>query len=225
LAYDVVPALQLAKLSGFSPIITTSSPSNYGLLKSLGATHTLDRNALGSLGAEVAKITSEPVLYAYDAWSSAETQQALYDLLAPNGGLVLVTAKAVKEADDKNITIRSTYGSVHRPATNRQIGVRLFGALEGLLASGAIKVEVFLSCAATIADYSILPSPTLWRSCPMAWRASSTASRAWPRTRSAARNSSRSRRRPLEVYVFCKIFPRNVTCIRRVSCAGQCVWS
>jgi NADPH:quinone reductase-like Zn-dependent oxidoreductase len=153
----VVPALQLAKLSGFSPIITTSSPSNYGLLKSLGATHTLDRNALGSLGAEVAKITSEPVLYAYDAWSSAETQQALYDLLAANGGLVLVLPKAVKEVADKNITIRNAYGSVHRPA-NRQLGVSLFGALEGLLANGTIKVEVFLTSPVTSADCSI-PQP------------------------------------------------------------------
>jgi NADPH:quinone reductase-like Zn-dependent oxidoreductase len=157
LAHEVVPALQLAKLSGFSPIITTSSPSNYGLLKSLGATHTLDRNALGSLAVEVAKITSEPVLYAYDAWSSAETQQALYDLLAPNGGLVLVLPKAVKEVADKNITIRNAYGSVHRPA-NRQIGVSLFGALEGLLANGTIKVEVFVTSAVTSADFSI-PQP------------------------------------------------------------------
>jgi NADPH:quinone reductase-like Zn-dependent oxidoreductase len=144
LAYDVVPALQLAKLSGFSPIITTSSPSNYGLLKSLGATHTLDRNAIGSLGAEVKKITSEPVQYAYDAWASAETQQALYDLLAPNGGFVIVLPKAVKEVDDKNVTILNVYGSVHMPA-NRKLGVSMFAALEGLLANGTIKVNVFAS--------------------------------------------------------------------------------
>jgi NADPH:quinone reductase-like Zn-dependent oxidoreductase len=139
-AEGTVPALQLAKLSGFSPIITTSSPSNFGLLKSLGATHTLGRSAIGSLGAEVAKITLEPVMYAYDAWSNAETQQALYDLLAPNGGLVIVLPKAVKEVDDKNITVLNVYGSVHVPV-NRDIGVSLFGALEGLLANGTIKVK------------------------------------------------------------------------------------
>ena len=37
--------IQLAKLSGFSPIITTSSLAHADYLKSLGATYVLDRNA------------------------------------------------------------------------------------------------------------------------------------------------------------------------------------
>ena len=37
------PAIQFARLSGFSTIIATASPQNTTLLKSLGATHVIDR--------------------------------------------------------------------------------------------------------------------------------------------------------------------------------------
>jgi NADPH:quinone reductase-like Zn-dependent oxidoreductase len=132
-------ALQLTKLSGFSPLIAVSSSSNFELLKSLGATHTIDRKLVGSLGAEVAKITSEPVEYAYDAWSSPESQQALYDLLAPRGHLALVLRKVLEEKPGKDITVLHVYGTVHVPE-NHQIAVGLFGSLERLLQDGSIKV-------------------------------------------------------------------------------------
>jgi hypothetical protein len=150
---DLTPsaATQLAKLSGFSPIIATSSPSNFKLLRELGATHTLDRNAVGALGAEVAKITSEPVLHAFDAWSSAETQQEVYDLLAPKGKLVVVLDKAIKEVEGKNVTVRHIFGSVHLPE-NQQLGVRLFAALEHLLVTESIKVTCNAHCLLKIAD-------------------------------------------------------------------------
>jgi NADPH:quinone reductase-like Zn-dependent oxidoreductase len=132
----------LARLSGFSPIIATSSPSNFELLKSLGATHTLDRNAIGSLAAEVSKITSEPVMYAYDAWSSPQTMQAVYDLLAPKGNMVIVLHKeeSFKEADGKDVKVQYVWGSVHSEAS-KDLGISLFAALEGLLANGSIKVN------------------------------------------------------------------------------------
>ncbi|KAG6811821.1 hypothetical protein H0H92_005680 [Tricholoma furcatifolium] len=44
--------LQLAKLSGFSPIVTTASLSNAKYLKSLGATHVIDRTIATSVQAE-----------------------------------------------------------------------------------------------------------------------------------------------------------------------------
>ncbi|GJE89865.1 zinc-binding alcohol dehydrogenase family protein [Phanerochaete sordida] len=80
--------IQFAKLSGFSPIITTASPHNEAYLKSLGATHVIDRSL--PLAAHVRAITDKPVQYGYDAISLPETQDALYDLLAPGGRLLLV---------------------------------------------------------------------------------------------------------------------------------------
>jgi NADPH:quinone reductase-like Zn-dependent oxidoreductase len=130
--------VQLAKLSGFSPIIATASPANFALVKALGATHVVDRKLIGSLGAEIAKVTSAPVAHAYDAWSGPETQQALHDLLVPGGRLALVLPPAVAPRDGK--TAFTVLGIVHIPA-NRALGVSIFGALEGLLAEGAIKVR------------------------------------------------------------------------------------
>jgi NADPH:quinone reductase-like Zn-dependent oxidoreductase len=131
--------VQLAKLSGFSPIIATASPANFALVKALGATHVVDRKLIGSLGAEIAKVTSAPVAHAYDAWSDAETQQTLLDLLAPRGRLALVLPPLVAAHDGK--TLFFVQGSVHLP-TNRALGVSIFGALEGLLADGSIKVSL-----------------------------------------------------------------------------------
>ncbi|KAH9919388.1 chaperonin 10-like protein [Fomitopsis serialis] len=62
--------IQLTKLAGFGPIITTASLRNAGYLKGLGATHILDRNLPDAgLIAEVKKITSAPIKVVFDAVS------------------------------------------------------------------------------------------------------------------------------------------------------------
>nr|BAK40869.1 medium-chain dehydrogenase/reductase like protein [Phanerochaete sordida] len=132
--------IQFARLSGFSPIITTASPSNSALLKSLGATHIIDRSApLSELPAAVQAITSAPVKVAYDAISAPDTQNAAYDVLAPGGKLVIVLAQAV---DAGRLTpqkeVVHVFGSVQAP-DNRKVGASLYAALPGLLASGEIK--------------------------------------------------------------------------------------
>jgi len=85
--------IQLGKLSGFSPIITTASSKHKTYLESLGATHVIGRD---SIGPAIAKITSAPIEIVYDAISSAETQQGGYDVLSPGGQLVLVLPPAVQ---------------------------------------------------------------------------------------------------------------------------------
>ena len=53
--------IQFAKLSGFSPIITTASKHNETYLKSLGATHVIDRSIpLSELPQAVKAITDKP---------------------------------------------------------------------------------------------------------------------------------------------------------------------
>ncbi|KAF6755329.1 chaperonin 10-like protein [Ephemerocybe angulata] len=82
-------SIQLAKLSGFSPIITTSSLKHAEYLKSLGATHVLDRNA--PLTAETIKsITDLPVHIVLDGISTAETQKSGFELLESGGGIATV---------------------------------------------------------------------------------------------------------------------------------------
>ena len=85
-------AIQMAKLQGFSPIITTSSLKHEEWLKSLGATHVLDRRlAPEAILAELQKITGgAPIEYVYDAISLPDTEPLAYDALAPGGALTVV---------------------------------------------------------------------------------------------------------------------------------------
>ena len=81
-------ALQLARLSGFSPIIATASLRNTDLVKSLGATHIIDRGevSLADLPAAVAKITSQCIKMVYSAVIIPEAQEAGYACLARSCG-------------------------------------------------------------------------------------------------------------------------------------------
>jgi NADPH:quinone reductase-like Zn-dependent oxidoreductase len=108
-------AVQLARLSGFSPIIAFASPANFSRVKALGATYVIDRKLVGTLGIEVMKITTTPVEYAFDAWSGAESQQALHNVLAPQGRLALVRPREIEVSADK--TVFQVVGIVHMPWT------------------------------------------------------------------------------------------------------------
>ncbi|GJE89905.1 zinc-binding alcohol dehydrogenase family protein [Phanerochaete sordida] len=134
-------AIQLAKLSGFAPIITTASPANAAYVESLGATHVLDRHApLSSLAATVASLTDKPVKYAYDAVGTAETQRALYDLVVPGGGVALVKESVLDKAEvaagDKHVA--RVFADVQM-GPQQAIGKALYAALTGMLAAGEIK--------------------------------------------------------------------------------------
>ncbi|KAI0789971.1 GroES-like protein [Abortiporus biennis] len=132
-------AIQLAKLSGFNPIITTVSPRNFDLVKSLGATHPLDRNLPASTVPDAVKaITPEPITVVYDAVGEADIQEAAQATLAPGGILVTVLGTSIpEEKRDVSKKIINTFGTVHAPE-NRKLGVGLYSKLTDLLASGAI---------------------------------------------------------------------------------------
>jgi NADPH:quinone reductase-like Zn-dependent oxidoreductase len=139
-------AIQLAKVSGFSPIITTASLHNERLLKSLGATHVLDRKApVSDLPAAVKAITKEPVKVIYDIISSPNlgTQEVAYhSILAPGGVLVIGPQSDIEESQvspDKQIV--NVYGDVQMPS-QRETGVGLYKHLTVLLESGEIKVRL-----------------------------------------------------------------------------------
>ena len=135
------PVIQFAKLSGFSPIITTASKTNEEYLKSLGATHIIDRSVpLSELQQAVKGITSKPVTTAYDAISLVDTQNAAYDVLAPGGKLLVVLDEAIEKSKvttDK--TVAHVFGNA-QPEDQRELGKSLYAKLTALLASGDIKV-------------------------------------------------------------------------------------
>ena len=140
-------AIQLAKLSGFSPIIVTASLHHAEYLESLGATHVIDRNVPpAALASKINIITQDaPIKYIVDSISSADTQQSGYDLLASGGKLVIFLDVAVKTTDDKGI-IRALGTSGHPP--NLELLAALYhDNLELLLKEGAIKVSHSGKCS------------------------------------------------------------------------------
>ncbi|KAI0635549.1 GroES-like protein [Trametes polyzona] len=152
-------AIQMAKLSGFSPIIATSSLRHEEFLKSIGATYVIDRTLPAStIQAEVSKLVGgKPIPFVYDAISLPDTQPLAYDVLAPGGHLLLVLAENIsaerkKEGDNK--TVVTVFGNVHTPE-NRAVGVALYSRLTEWLATGKLvpnRVEVLPNGLAGIPD-------------------------------------------------------------------------
>ncbi|KAI1796413.1 GroES-like protein [Ganoderma leucocontextum] len=136
-------AIQMAKLSGFSPIVTTASPHKSSLLTTLGADHVLDRNiAQPELLSQIATaMAGVPLTFAYDAISSPETQRIAFNALAPGGTLIITRKKAIstlEEQANESKTIVEVFASVY-VSDNREIGVALFKQLPGWLESGVLQ--------------------------------------------------------------------------------------
>ena len=139
-SYFLRTAIQLAKLSGFSPIVTTASLHNTDLLKSLGATHVVDRSA-SDVSAEIRKaLGSSTTPLIYDTISLQDTQTQAWNLLAPGGSLILSLPSQVNNtAKGETRNVVEVAGNVHIP-DNRPLGESLYSKLTSLLESGSIKV-------------------------------------------------------------------------------------
>ncbi|OJA21242.1 hypothetical protein AZE42_02527 [Rhizopogon vesiculosus] len=136
-------AIQLARLSGFYPIIATASPSNEKLVKSYGATHFFDRNLSGNqLKAAISKVTDSPIRIVYDAISLPETQHIGWELLAENGTLILTLPATVKEDEGKGRKAIPTYGAPHVPQ-NQELCRGSWAMVEHWLSEGTIQPNKF----------------------------------------------------------------------------------
>lgn len=134
------PAIQLAKLSGFSPIITTASPANQDELKALGATDVIDRHLTGNeFKAALQKVTQQSIGVIYDVISSTGTQQAAWSVLAQSGTLVLTLSPVVGEEEGKGRSVIATYGYPYAQP-NQALCRASWSVLEKWLKEGVIKV-------------------------------------------------------------------------------------
>jgi len=132
-------AIQLARLSGFSPIITTASPAHQDELKALGATNVIDRHLTqGEFTAALQKITQQPIAIAYDVVAFAETQQTAWSVVARGGTLVLTLQPVVKEEEGKGRTVIATYGNPHAEP-NKTMCREYWNILAKWLQNGTIK--------------------------------------------------------------------------------------
>ncbi|KAG6852873.1 hypothetical protein C0991_008453 [Blastosporella zonata] len=128
--------IQLAKLSGFSPIITTASSKHTRYLESLGATHVIDRNIpLSSLHGAVKGITNVPVEIVYDAVSTADTQKTGYEILAPNGSMVVVLNPEVTKVAGKEVY--HVFAMPNLPHTS-EISANMYSKLTEWLEDGVL---------------------------------------------------------------------------------------
>ncbi|EIW80731.1 GroES-like protein [Coniophora puteana RWD-64-598 SS2] len=142
-------AIQLARLGGFHPILTTASLKHEPLLTSLGATQILDRSlSTSELVSQIKSLTQlTPLALAYDSISTADTQLVAFDALAPSGGdLVLVLPPLLdeakvkaEEASGKKVTYFMVGGSIDLPADDHDFGEAFCKAAEGMLERGDIK--------------------------------------------------------------------------------------
>ncbi|KAG2036274.1 chaperonin 10-like protein [Suillus americanus] len=132
-------AIQLARLSGFSPIITTASEKHEKYLMTLGATHVLSRHlSANELKTHVNKHASGPIKYVYDPISLPETQQIGWSLLDQKGRLVLTLPASVEEKEGKERVAIRTFGSPHANE-NKPLCKGLWATLSKWLEAGIIQ--------------------------------------------------------------------------------------
>ncbi|KAL0069707.1 hypothetical protein AAF712_003370 [Marasmius tenuissimus] len=124
--------IQIASHYGFSPIITTSSAKHAEFLKSLGATHVIDRDTPIEKFKDI--LQGKPVEYIYDAVNAIT--QALVDLVAPGGAFIIVSPAPAEIAfnDGRKCIFANGFSHIYK-----EYAYGLAGALEGLLKSGVIK--------------------------------------------------------------------------------------
>ncbi|KAI0705987.1 GroES-like protein [Cerioporus squamosus] len=132
--------IQLARLSGFSPIIATASPQHSDFLKGLGASHVVDRNLPSeTLQEEVTRLGDGPYDLVYDAVSLPDTMPIGYALTAPDGDFVVVSPPVgLGEEGGPKKKVHMARGLLAL-AGNEAVGAELLSALPTLLETGDVK--------------------------------------------------------------------------------------
>ncbi|KAJ7504981.1 hypothetical protein B0H11DRAFT_1709213, partial [Mycena galericulata] len=129
-------AIQILRVLDYSTIITYASGKHTDYLKSIGATHVIDRNtvATADVPAVVLKIAAgAPIKIAYDAISADDTRDATFATL-PEGGIAISVASGEERNVDGKKFI-SIFGSTH---AHREFGARLWKALPQQVEAGLI---------------------------------------------------------------------------------------
>lgn len=140
-------AIQLAKMSGFNPIIASASTHNAEYVKAAGATHVIDYKATPygpAFVRAVSAITSAPVKVVYDIAASPESQAMCWDILAPGGRQICAQPRPVKGdgfEDETGRKVIGVFASVYDDAVggDTKLGRSLFAALEKMMADGDLK--------------------------------------------------------------------------------------
>jgi len=129
--------IQAAKLSGFNPIVTTSSIKHEKFLKELGATHVIDRSSPDVAGSIKSVLPEGSTGLVYDPITDESTQKAA--LAVTNTDAKVIYASGLQEGlDFGNRTVVRTFGALHQ---HRKIGGEIFQFLFEYLQDGRIKTN------------------------------------------------------------------------------------
>lgn len=141
-------AIQLARLSGFSKIVTNSSPTHFDMVKKLGATHVIDRSISGV--EEYVKALGDDVLpYIFDTISIPSTEELTVQIakaIKNKGDSPTIVSRvnpqppspeAQKLADQEpKVIMKGIYGSGNRYRHISEPSTKWLGGKDGLIAKG-----------------------------------------------------------------------------------------
>ncbi|KAF9063682.1 GroES-like protein [Rhodocollybia butyracea] len=130
-------AIQVFKHLGYSTIIAYASGRHTDFLKSIGATHVIDRGEtpIGKVAETVKKIATTPLKVAYNAIGDADSRTACFDSIVEGGQVADVNPEAKDVGNGK--TVIAIMGNSHVPV-NREFGRILWKNLPKLVQDGAI---------------------------------------------------------------------------------------
>ncbi|KAJ7661430.1 chaperonin 10-like protein [Mycena polygramma] len=138
-------ALQLARLSGFFPIITTASLKNESHLKSLGATHIIDRSLPDTEVVKAVAALAPTLFVVFDTISTKDTLALGLAILKETKKysqgkktLLQIIPTPMPEAASEGVDVYMGWASSAWPQNNA-LSRELYSQLEGLLADGTIK--------------------------------------------------------------------------------------
>ncbi|KAL7948025.1 GroES-like protein [Trichoderma barbatum] len=142
-------AIQFAKLSGLE-VVTTCSPKNFHLVRSLGADHIYDYNS-PDCAPSIRKITKNRLAHVFDTISTPETAEICCNAVGSQGGKYagLGGLEQLPRDDVANLRImaHTAFGEAFDfagemiPANPKEydFAVNFMGMAQGLLAQGRIK--------------------------------------------------------------------------------------
>ncbi|KAJ3891328.1 GroES-like protein [Lentinula edodes] len=132
--------IQLFKLLGYSTIIAYASAHHTDYLKSIGATHVIERGEVpvGSLAEAAKKIANAPIEIAYNAVGDKDSQAACIDAIIEGGQVPDVNPEVVENEDSKNgKRVFTIFATPHHPP-HREFCRILWKTLPNLVQKGVI---------------------------------------------------------------------------------------
>lgn len=133
--FNLFAAIQLAKLSGFSPIFAACSPTNANLVKSLGADHVLPRAATND---DIVKVFTHSIHLIFDCYGRGENTVADgYDILSSGGRFITVNPGAIFPEDRDDVHHTTMSGTPYEPGQG-EFGKDMYAGLQVLLEEGKI---------------------------------------------------------------------------------------